>query len=297
MSGPALRRALAHALAGLWLLLAAAACQPLPRPFEAQRGPLSLNDLASMGPQWGVVVLPVNAMPGNGGATLAAGTAAALRARGIAASETGRSEGRYTLTGEALAAIDSDQDNASVSIVWVVRDPRGGIYARTAVAQTIPADEWRTGRADMLDQLATVSAGQIAPLIDAGGGATVGLPRPDVAPRVHLGPVDGAPGDGREALATALIAALDLRGIRVAAADAEVPLITATVTVAPSPNGERLAIRWAVLNPDGSEIGAVEQENEILPGKLDGRWGPLAYDIATGAAEGLEDLLKSTPAP
>ena len=80
-------------------------------------------------------------------------------------------------------------------------------------------------------------------------------------------------------------------------ADAEAPLITGTVTVTPAPNGEHLAIRWAVLNPDGSEIGAVEQENDVLPGKLDGRWGPLAYDIATGAAAGLEDLLKSAPGP
>ena len=284
-------------LAGLCLLLIAAACQPLPRPFEALRPPLSLNDLARMGPQWGVVVLPVNAVPGDGGAALAAGTAAALRARGIAASETGRSEGRYTVTGDARAAAGTDPGNAAVSILWVVRDPRGGIYARTAVAQTVPADAWRAGAAETLDRLAAVSAGQIAPLIDAGGGMAAGPRRPGTAPRVQLGPVDGAPGDGREALATALIAALDLRGIRLAPADAEVPLITATVTVTPSRNGERLAIRWAVLNPDGSEIGAVEQDNEILAGKLDGRWGPLAYDIAAGAAAGLEDLLKSAPAP
>ncbi len=288
-----MNRALRLAVSGL--LLFAAACQPLPRPFENPRGPLSLNDLASMGPQWGVVVLPVGAMPGESGTGLAARTAEALRARGIAASETGRTEGRYTLTGQALAT-SNDEGTTSVSIVWAVRDPRGAIYARASVAQSLPDRDWRMAAPDTLESLALASAGQLAPLIDPGG-EPVGLPRPEVAPRVHLGPVDGAPGDGREALATALIAALDLRGIRLAAADAEVPLITGTVTVTPAPNGERLAIRWAVLNPDGSEIGAVEQENDVLPGKLDGRWGPLAYDIATGAAAGLEDLLKSAPGP
>lgn len=282
-------------LAALALLLLAAACQPLPRPFENPRGPLSLNELASMGPQWGVVVLPVGAMPGDGATGLAARTAEALRARGIAASDTGRSEGRYTLAGEALAT-SNDEGTTSVSIVWALRDPRGGIYARASVAQSLPDRDWRMAAPDTLESLAVASASQLAPLIDPGG-EPVGLPRPEVAPRVHLGPVDGAPGDGREALATALVAALDLRGIRVAAEDTEAPLITGTVTVTPVPNGEHLAIRWAVLNPDGSEIGAVEQENDVLPGKLDGRWGPLAYDIATGAAAGLEDLLKSAPKP
>jgi len=279
-------------------LLLAAGCQPLPRPFEAARGPLSLNDLASMGPQWGVVVKSVEAVPGDGGAELAARTAAALRARGIAASDSGRGEGRYMLSGAALAAPAADaDDSASVSILWALRDPRGGVYARARIAGAVPAADWRRAAPDGLDHLAALSAAELAPLIDAGGRVAAGPPRPAPAPRVHFGPVDGAPGDGREALAVALAAALDLRGIRAAPEEAEVPLITGAVTVTPTPNGERLAIRWAVLNPDGSEIGTVEQENEVLPGRLSGRWGALAYDIATGAAAGLADLLKSAPAP
>ncbi len=53
----------------------------------------------------------------------------------------------------------------------------------------------------------------------------------------------------------------------------------------------------AELRAAQRRIKTLEQENEVLPGTLDGRWGPLAYDIATGAAEGLEDLLKNAPAP
>lgn len=277
------------------VLILAAACQPLPRPFEASRPPLSRADLASMGPIWGIVVVPVAALPADAGDALAANTAAALRARGIAASDSGRSEGRYVLAGEALA---SEADGtARVSLVWTIRDPRGGVYARTRVAQDLDAADWRRGGAALLMQLATASAAQIAPLIDRGGGEIAAIPQPVRQLRVHLGPIDGAPGDGRAALPIALAAALDLRGIRVVTDEADVPTVAAAVSVEPGPDTDRLAIRWAVLREDGEEIGAVEQANAVLRGSLDGRWGALAYDIATGAAEGLEDLLRTAAAP
>jgi hypothetical protein len=63
---------------------------------------------------------------------------------------------------------------------------------------------------------------------------------------------------------------------------------------------QKVKISWAVHTPDGAEIGQVNQENAVPVGSLDGRWGDVAYVIATAAADGVVALLekgKALPGP
>ena len=52
-----------------------------------------------------------------------------------------------------------------------------------------------------------------------------------------------------------------------------------------------MAVDWSVIDPDGEEIGSINQANNIPAGALDGPWGDIAFAIATGATEGIVALL------
>lgn len=102
------------------------------------------------------------------------------------------------------------------------------------------------------------------------------------APEIYFLPVLGAPGDGRQALATAFRQTLGTRGVRLAAAPGPRTLIVqSVVTISDAEPGlDRVQIDWDIKSPRGDVIGSINQDNKIQQGRLDGTWGPLAFDIA-----------------
>jgi hypothetical protein len=105
--------------------------------------------------------------------------------------------------------------------------------------------------------------------------------------------VAGAPGDGEEALATALTRRLVAAGLKPASAfQANVYEIQGSVRVAPAPAGkESIHIVWVVLSPDGTQLGVVKQSNDVRKGSLDRRWGGAADAAASDAAAQIVELI------
>jgi hypothetical protein len=106
--------------------------------------------------------------------------------------------------------------------------------------------------------------------------------------------VAGAPGDGEQALALALMRRLSAMGVKEATAfEANVYDVQGTVRVTPAPGGKQtVTIVWVVFGPDGNQLGVTRQTKDVRKGSLDKRWGGAA-DAAAAAATG--DIAKLLP--
>ncbi|MBM3581162.1 MAG: hypothetical protein FJX37_04260 [Alphaproteobacteria bacterium] len=111
--------------------------------------------------------------------------------------------------------------------------------------------------------------------------------------------VEGAPGDGNQALMLAIKQALRIRNFMVTEDPRQaVFLIEGRVEIAPPTNGrQRAKVVWTVTTVSGGQVGRAIQENTIPAGSLNGAWGQVAVMVANAAADGVEELFgrPSTP--
>ena len=108
-------------------------------------------------------------------------------------------------------------------------------------------------------------------------------------------PVTGAPGDDKQAHTAAMTAALAQEKLTVVPGErgADALAVVGTVTIdRPQSGHQRVAITWALLEPDGKQLGVVTQENAVPQGSLDGRWGEVANAVAQAAAPGILALIE-----
>ncbi len=109
--------------------------------------------------------------------------------------------------------------------------------------------------------------------------------------------VQGAPGDGDQALGREVGKLLAQSGARVTSTPEPGALfLTARVSKTPGANSDRIAIVWEVQDSDGANVGQVTQENEVPRGLLDNAWGEDAYYAAEGARDGIIELLQGVGA-
>ncbi|MEM9122256.1 MAG: hypothetical protein AAGB03_02945, partial [Pseudomonadota bacterium] len=115
------------------------------------------------------------------------------------------------------------------------------------------------------------------------------------APQVYVLPILGAPGDGRRSLSLAFKQALGQQGIQVVPEPGPgVFVVQSVVTLEPRSGGQEfIEIRWDMKGPRGQDLGNVKQSETIPAGSMSGAWGPVAYDVAGGAATGMADLLRA----
>jgi len=104
--------------------------------------------------------------------------------------------------------------------------------------------------------------------------------------------VEGAPGDGNQALMLAIKQALRIRNFMVTEDPRQaVFLIEGRVEIAPPTNGrQRAKVIWTVTTVSGGQVGRAIQENTIPAGSLNGAWGQVAVMVANAAADGVEEL-------
>jgi hypothetical protein len=272
-------------------ILVLAACQPLPHPFAGDVPPpgspmLTLRDNAS------VTIAPIHGGPQATAEKLGAALAGALQKREIAASDTTASIGSYELLGR-IEAMPPSGDKVAVIAKWDLHDPSGqSIGERTAQLEA-SAQDWEEGNGEVVARLADASAEQLAPLMqddqpgeveaEAGG-----------RPRLLIGGVEGAPGDGGQSLPRAIAEILKRQDI-VLLTDPQAKadlVLDGDVTVAPPKAGKQhVKIVWRVRRKDGGEIGTVGQENDVPTGLLDGPWSDVAYMVAASAQDGIMQLV------
>ena len=107
--------------------------------------------------------------------------------------------------------------------------------------------------------------------------------------------VEGAPGDGNRALATAITAALRGKDLTVTEDPRQAGYeVVGKVDVGPPVNGrQRARITWAVNTIGGQEVGKAVQENVVAAGSLDGSWGQVAVLVTSAAASAVQQLFEA----
>jgi hypothetical protein len=74
-------------------------------------------------------------------------------------------------------------------------------------------------------------------------------------------------------------------------------LVSGAISIERQADGNDIVtVMWHLLEPDGRELGKVEQQNRVVAGSVEGNWGRSAALIARAAAPGIIDLLnKAAP--
>jgi hypothetical protein len=104
--------------------------------------------------------------------------------------------------------------------------------------------------------------------------------------------VTGAPGDGNTSLAAAMRRILAKEGVPAADNHKGAYSVRGKVSVGAANNGEQdIKIEWHVYDGHGSFVAAVTQNNKIPAGRLDGAWGSIADDAASGAAGKIKQVI------
>ena len=264
----------------------------VPQPFRAKKGELPLIN-TSMGKNDVAVPAIAGLSIANNhiiGAALikAADDADILVLRGLPDRPT------YVLEGVATQTADS------ISIKWYLRN------SSTHLMQKFDASAQLLGAAgslipdDTARAIAEATTAALSSAMASSGGVMKEPARkaqlmalPDTPPKIRIGQVTGAPGDGDRSLPNALKMTMGQDGVPLTedVAKADFTLI-AKIAKEPVKDGtESIAITWQVVDQKGQVAGEITQSNEIKAGALDGAWGQTAFDIALAAESGLGDML------
>jgi hypothetical protein len=272
------------------LLLAsgiAAACQPLPQPFQADSRAKATDALIRPIGEASLFIPPVAGLPPGPDAVLAEALAKALNDKEVAASASGRN--RLT----TLLTVVLEPRGGDTLWRWDQRLPDGTLQPGESRPLGVTAARLAAGDAAAMKQAATGMAEAIAQQLNA---AVVEAVQIDTRPAtLAVRECEGAPGDGNRSLRQAMRELLILAGKNPlpdpAGADF---VIGCTVNVwQDSPDSERVTIEWVLLAADSSRLGEVKQANRIPRGQLSKAWGNTAHIIAQGGWQGLSEILET----
>lgn len=273
------------AAAALAVFVAVAGCAPVPQPFRpADDAPA--NPLLEIADIPGIYVTAVEGTTAPMGRLLARAVADALNERDVPAYVNPPKTRRYLLAGRVDSAVEG---------TWVVRwrllDPHDTVVAEHEELVDVPAWRWEYGDPRLLDTIGAHVAATLVKVARPEDPSLQPVPEP-AALSVHVGPVEGAPGDGNTSLRRAVRASLGLAKVPLSDRKDGAAVLTAKVEVGAARNGTQpIRIIWRLDDADGARIGEAAQENGVPQGSLDGPWGEIAGYAADAAVEGILELI------
>jgi hypothetical protein len=237
----------------------------------------------------GILVLPVSGAPSPAATDIAQAMADALQQADVLASTSASNQRSFRLSSTVTTLAAGDGGDA-IFITWTLADANGRKLGGAESNTTASEASWARGGDDIARALANPAVPVLAKLIES----DAPLPQGNVNPVVALGSVSGAPGDGDVALARAMGAALGRVHVELAdpGGKPDYTLSGSVEVSAPSGPNQKVKVSWALLRPDGSEVGRVNQENAVPAGSLDRFWGDIAYAVTAAAAPGVRQLIE-----
>lgn len=275
-----------------FLVLVAAACQPLPQPNRPDAKSREFGGLLDLGPRAGLVVAPVGGFQGDVGSRFADALALSLQSMEVAASARKSHRSSYLLIGEVRAS-PPERGLTRIVFGWRVIDPRGLDVARADQVEILQESQWPPNDGARLKALAAGAAEVVGRLI----GLDPDVPAPTSGAAIAVEAVVGAPGDGNRALVAAMRKALRVHGARVSETpgDAVYALRGAVRIKDAGRDRQRVEIDWTVYTASGEEVGTSSQANFVPLGTLDSRWGAVAEAAAEAGTEGVLHIVKAGP--
>lgn len=266
-------------------LLALAACndghQP-PLPYAVM--PRDAGLLSTIVEQASVEIAPPEGVAAPIGAALAAALAVALQEQDIVAVSGRKLSGAHLLRGTAGV------ENGVIHIDWSLLTPATQPLDSFSVQHAVPFD----AKADtpLSPEVLRALSVQAATFLTTKLADKAVVHQENL--RLFVPDIANAPGDGGKTLPLALRNALGASGLSIVAAQSSGVLrIEGQILLSELNAAEQLVkLSWRVLDPQGAEIGRIDQANPVTKGRLEGNWGEVAYSAAAGAAEGIIPLLQ-----
>lgn len=274
----------------LALLLALGACADLPQPFRNRPGAQAARLATPLAVRLAVPPPQGAMLPDAPARALANQVAAALQAQELPAVAT---DAPLPLDWRVDIAAER-QGNAMVPRFRLL-DADGRPQA-VADGAPVPLRDWAEPTPETLAAVAASAAPALQKLllqVEAARKATDPASLAAGPPRIRVGDVRGAPGDGNAALGARIREQLRAQGFAVQdTAEAASYAVEADVAVTPPARGvQRVEIQWIVSRRDGEELGRVAQLNEVPTGRLNRFWGDIAYAAAEEAADGVRTVV------
>lgn len=260
------------------LALLATACDRPSQPFAPEHKAAPSATALVLSPRLGLMVQPLDGIH----AELEEQLIPALQRHDFTASSR---------RGHRGSAILSGRRDGDTAIVWQIHAADGSLQAEAR--QRLDPAAGDPGSYD--DAGLKRLADRAAELLDRAILEQEG----DSSRRVRLqplgiGPIDGAPGNGRQALRAEIGRAMRDAGVPTARDDDDDALMLIGSVHLGRPAGiqREVEIIWQVIRPDGTELGRISQRNLVPASQLEGAWGRLARSIAGAATGGIVDLLR-----
>jgi hypothetical protein len=283
-----------------------AGCGPAHGPFANDRAGvkhlvLPLPDAA------GIVIREVSGLSDAQSRAVRTALVEEFSRRDIAAAITGDNRAIRHIDG--VGKIDGTADGKQrVRIDWTLYGRDAQALATASSTAIIAAARWQDPDPKVLsalveDAAARFTAAVVEPAYGRTDGRTdrrtegrTGGPRSAIP--LHIWPIAGPSDQANILLRTAMGRALSRRDISVVKQIEQAQLIlTGEISLGPPQGGNRpIEVIWAMLRPDGKELGRLNQKNTVSEATLKSGWGALSRSISEAAAGGVGEMIRRLPA-
>jgi hypothetical protein len=270
-----------------------AACGHVPQPFRGTAKVTKDDPLVDVPTAVGVAILPVDGLPRPVSDELTAAIADQLQAMEIPAAAVPRMGGLGFMVSGYAAGVKGTPGGRTFDVAWTLKGRDGRIVEKFVQSARISQgpDGVRSAAAAAARSIAAAMGLYDGPVQT---GQSYKAAEESPYPSISVKPAEGAPGDGRQSLALAVLQALSDAGAHRDDVNPDVTLFCKVATTPTDLESQQVVITWRAVLRDGRELGTVKVENVVPNGALDGSWGPTAFAIA-GAAQ--QDLLRLIAAP
>ena len=277
--------------AALLLPLVLAACGTLPEPFYGNPGPVATKLAIPPAPVL-MVPAPKAALLDDKSAAVYAGDLATALVNYDVPTVAGAGGKRSW-----RLAISAKQNGDTVTPSYAITGPDGKEYGHQDGAP-VPAQAWKSGDASALSAAAAADAAPLSKML-AAVNAQIQQSNPDSLenrpPRIFVGTVNGAPGDGDTSLPLNLKRSLPgPDGVLTDDAKNADFTVTCTVKSKPDAGGQVLVeLDWVVRDGNGRVAGQVTQIHDLNPADITPYWGDVAAAAASEAASGIQQVVSN----
>lgn len=276
----------------LFLPLALAGCGTLPQPFYGNPGSPEAAKLAEPPAPVLMIPTPKTALLDDKSAALYAHDLAAQLANADVPSVAGPA-----VKDNWQLGVSASVNGNVVEPAYIVIGPDGKTYGHQAGAPA-PAAGWSNGDGTVLNTAAAADAATLAKLLTTIN-AQVQQSDPESLenrePRLFVGTVTGAPGDGDTSLPLNLARDLPGPDLELAkTADQADFTVTGTIKTKPAPQGQvQVELDWVVRDRNNRVAGQVTQLHDLDPNDIQPYWGDVAAAAASEAARGIGTVVQN----
>jgi len=265
------------------------ACGTLPEPFYGDPGTAGAKLAVPPAPVLAIPNLAAAGLDDASGEVYATDLANALNALDVPSLARAPKPSEWRLTAKVTTS------GGFVTPSYAIIGPDGKNYG-VQTGTPVDAASWAAGDPGVLSQEATTDATAISNKL-AAINASVQQSNPNSLenrpPRLFLGAVTGAPGDGDNALTIAMLRDLPGGDTKLVTDPADADFtITGHVKTQPDTNNQLLVeLDWVVQDTSHRKIGQVTQLHDLKPGDIEPYWGDVAAAAAAEAATGVNEVI------